>query len=335
MKLRGLTVFCMAVLAVSSAFAQFTRSQKNEVLAEVDQILSRQAFVPGVDLLKWRDFISDRKERLAETESPTEFAEIVNGAFKQFGLSHILLMQERRRRRGGDELAAQQGRGSSRFPGFRWVDDQTALVRVPSFSGGYDEEVLEEIFESVESAKYLVLDLRGNPGGEVENMRHFLGLVLPTSTAIGTFVSRKISEDYEGAGNRKTSDPVAMAKWARREFKPRRTNITPFKGSIAVLVDGGSASAAEIVANALREAKKAPVVGSPSAGAVLVSTYDRLSYGFRMQYPVGDYVSAGGIRLEGHPISPDIRARDDDAVDSAVNRLKGLAHWLTRRRDVA
>jgi hypothetical protein len=332
MTLRGLLVLCTAVMVVSSALAQFTRSQKNEVLSEVDRILTKQAFVPGVDLVKWRDFISERKERLGAAETPSEFADIVNGAFRQFGFSHIQLEPDRRRWRGGDELSALQGRRSGRLPGFRWVDEETALVRIPAFTGGYDEDAVEEIFDSIESAKYLIVDLRGNPGGEVENMRHFLGLLLPSDTSIGTFVSKNIADAYVEAGNTKASDPIAIAKWAHKEFRPRRSTPGPFKGGIAVLVDGGSASASEIIANALREAKKSPIIGTPSAGAVLVSTYDRLSYGFRMQYPVGDYVSAGGIRLEGHPITPDVRASDRDAIDSAVSRLKGLSYWINRQR---
>jgi C-terminal processing protease CtpA/Prc len=192
---------------------------------------------------------------------------------------------------------------------------------VPSFEDTYDPGIMSELLDQAMSAKYLVLDLRGNPGGEVDKMRQFLGLLMPVDTPIGTFVSRRMANDYtkaEGEG----SDPVQIAHWAHREFHPLKGDIGPFQGKIAVLVDGHSASAAEIVASTLSEELHSPIVGSPSMGAVLVSTFDRLSYGFQLQFPVGDYVSHGGHRLEGHPLKPDVTVSGLDAPEVALKRLK-------------
>lgn len=326
---RLLPVVAISLLATLS-FAQLTSSQKQEVLADVDRVLSKEAFVPGVDLGKWRDFVKEREELIDEADSPTEFAAVVNSAFKQFGLSHMQLVRERRRRGWGGGEAAQQGFRGFRVASLRWVEDDTAMIRLPSFSAGYDEDEITELFEQAKDAKYLLLDLRGNPGGEVENMRHFLGLLLPQGTSVGTFVSKSLATDFARTGKGETSDPVAIAKWARKEFRPRRTRIDPFKGQIAVLMDENSASASEIVANALRESKRSPLVGTRTAGAVLVSTFGRLSHGFRMQYPVGDYVSYGGIRLEGNPLRPDVSVRSSEAVEAALLRLKGRSShaWM-------
>ncbi|HEY0866478.1 MAG TPA: S41 family peptidase, partial [Fimbriimonas sp.] len=103
--------------------------------------------------------------------------------------------------------------------------------------------------------------------------------------------------------------------------------VAPFGGSIAVLVNEDSASASEIIANALREAKRSPIVGEPTAGAVLMSTFEQLPYGFRIQFPVSDYVSVGGKRLESNPIRPDVvlskeSVKTEAAVDAALARMR-------------
>ena len=321
MKLHRLAFAVLTSLIAGSAFAQFEEEQKETLLSEIGQVLTRQAFVPGVDLSKWETFIEKRKDRLKEADSPGEFSMVVNSALKEFGLSHILV-QRTGRRWGGEN--AQQGFGS-RQPNatLRWEGEDSAVIKLSSFGRGYDEGGMTALFEEASKAKYMVIDLRGNPGGEVENMRQFLGLVLPAKTPVGTFVSRSIARDYERTMSKASSDPVAIAAWARKEFTPRRSDIEAFKGKIAVLVDKGSASASEIVANALRESSKSPIIGSPTAGAVLVSTFGRLSYGFRIQFPVGDYVSYKGLRLEGNPVKPDLSAMGENAVTVALAKLKG------------
>ncbi len=331
MTLTRLTSILAALLVAASAFAQFTKDQKDQVLDEMDQVLSQEAFVPGVDLGKWRTFVDSRKDGLENAETPREFADVVNGALRQFGLSHIQLLPGGMRRHWGGEgvdsnvqtlMSEAQGRRFARKPELKWIDDDSALIRIPDFESDYDPDVVSGLFDQAKNAKNLVVDLRGDPGGEVENMRHFLGLLMPSGTPIGTFVSRRMATAYSKE-NGSGSDPIAIAAWAHREFKTASSDLEPFKGKVAVLVDGGSASAAEIVANALHEERSSPIVGSKTMGAVLVSTFGRLSYGFRMQFPVGDYVSHDGHRLEGHPLTPDVAATGTGAVDAALARLKG------------
>lgn len=326
MKLSRLFLAVAASLIVRVSYAQavpFGQEHKDRLLSEIGRVLTDEAFVPGVDLSRWTSFIDKKKEAIEGTESPTEFAGIVNSALREFGLSHIQVMRSRGRRLGLDQSSyTLQGGQFARGASIRWENDESAVVRVPSFDRTYDEDQIASIFNEASNAKYLVIDLRGNPGGEVEKMRQFLGYVLPQSAPIGTFVSRSVAKDFATVDKSGIADPVAIAKWAKREFRPRRVGVTPFQGKIAVLIDGRSASASEIVAQALSEQLKAPIVGSPSAGAVLVSTFDRLSYGFQIQFPVGDYVSHGGVRLEGNPIKPDLRA-GYDAVDVALGKLKG------------
>lgn len=329
---RRVALALAALLVASPALAQLTRQEKQEVLTGVDRVLTRQAFVPGVDLTRWRSFIVAREERLEAADSPGRFAAVVNSALDEFGLSHIQLSPSRMRRPrrepdGAMAYAPQRSPfGRTTTSTIQWLKDDVARIRIASFGMGYRASQIEELFEEARDARYLLLDLRGNPGGEVENMRHFLGLVLPADAPVGTFVSRRLADRFVRAGKGSANDPVAIAAWADAKFRPRRSDLDPFPGEVAVLVDSGSASAAEIVANALREFRRSPLVGSPTAGAVLVSTFQTLPHGFRIQFPLADYVSAKGRRLEGRPLTPDLAVpqgtADFDVATAALARLR-------------
>jgi carboxyl-terminal processing protease len=187
-----------------------------------------------------------------------------------------------------------------------WLDDSTAVLRIHSFEKGYKRPDIEKLCEEAGKARYLLLDLRGNGGGATANLRHLLGMFLPTSSWIGTFVSREAGRAYAAAHGEEATNAFALAQWWDRKFRtdPR---VTPkITARVAVLVNRGSASASEITAAALREVLDAPLVGSQTAGAVLASTFAKLEGGFGLQFPVSDYVSARGVRLEHTPLIPDL-----------------------------
>lgn len=211
-----------------------------------------------------------------------------------------------------------------------WQDDDTAILRIATFSAGYDRDNLEKLIgEASKKGKYLILDLRSNGGGAVNNLNHLLSLLLPEGTAYGTFVSRRVAEGYLKEKPDGPMTPEAMAEWTPNKAKTRKLSTAPFAGKIAVLINRGSASASEICAAALRENAGAKVVGTSSAGAVLSSVFRKLVEGFSIQYPVSDYITVKGVRLEANPIKPDVEVtairkegEPDPVVVKAVEALK-------------
>lgn len=325
---RLLSSLGLLMLLASSTLAQLSASDKQEVLREMEKVITERAFVVGVELDKWPEFIAARQRELDEADSNYGFSRVVNSALREFGISHIRLT--RMNRGGREESYAQFQRGgesSRRRNEVKWLDDDTAVIRIPSFSEGYRRTDIEDLFAEAATAKYLLLDLRSNGGGRVDYMRHLLGLLLPDGTPIGTFVSKREAEAYARLKGR-ADDPVAIANWAETKMRAFTGRVTPFKGKVAVLVNRYSASASEIVASALRENSSSPIVGSRTAGAVLMSTFQRLPHGFSLQYPVSDYVSIKGMRLEGNPLSPDVEVdseviRSDDIYETALGAIRG------------
>ena len=160
----------------------------------------------------------------------------------------------------------------------------------------------------------VVIDLRGNPGGRLAEADAVLSCFLPPNQlwAARTGRSGRRVELRTAGGCGDLDRPVG--------------------NELAVLVDGNSRSAAELTPAALQEARRAVVVGAPTAGAVLISQETRLPDGGRLSLSRADFVTSGGIRLEKRGVTPDVaapltledqRTGRDPGLDAAVAVLAG------------
>ncbi|MDR2106446.1 MAG: PDZ domain-containing protein [Coriobacteriales bacterium] len=144
-------------------------------------------------------------------------------------------------------------------------------------------EALGEALRGLEAegAASFILDLRGNPGG-------YLGQALDITSL---FVAEGAVVQIED----------------RRGTTVEKVNGTPITNRpLVVLVDGGSASAAELVAAALRDHNRATLVGEKTYGKGTVQDIRELSWGGVLKYTVAHYLSPAGTVLDGVGITPDV-----------------------------
>ena len=153
-------------------------------------------------------------------------------------------------------------------------------------------------------AEAIVLDLRGNGGG----------LLLEAVAVSSLFV-----EDGE---------IVSVRGRHRAERTHRRSGRRDPAGKVPVvtLVDGGSASASEIVTGALRDRERATVVGTRTFGKGLVQEVEHLSNGGVLDLTVANYYLPDGETISTKGIKPQVRARDDPDT-SATRRCR----WRSTR----
>jgi carboxyl-terminal processing protease len=183
-------------------------------------------------------------------------------------------------------------------------------IKLESFDEGVGEELLAVVAElQRQGMRGIILDLRGNPGGLLDEAVAVASIFLPRG-ALTTLVDRN---------GKRTMIAVTTAG-----FK--------FTGPVAVLVDRQTASAAEMVAGALAEAGQA-VVGSRSYGKGTVQVLRRLPGGAILQVTVAQYLTPGGAIVDGRGIAPTIEAeRGDAAAGSDEDRVVQAAlHWLESR----
>jgi len=155
----------------------------------------------------------------------------------------------------------------------------------------------------------VIIDLRNNPGG--------LGAL---AMGLG---GRLVSRPNQSLGTMITRDTEL-----RFVLSPQPS---PYQGLVAVLIDGTSGSASEILAAGLQALGRARVFGRPSAGAALPSVFERLPNGDGFQYAIAGYTTADGRTLEGRGVEPDelvplsreaLLAGQDPVIEAAVDWIR-------------
>ncbi len=183
--------------------------------------------------------------------------------------------------------------------------EKLGYVRLAAFSEGA-HGFLRRAVEKVrrEGAGGLVLDLRANGGGLLQEAVLAASIFLPEGTTVVTTESRTQGDaTYEAKGGNLSRQPTV------------------------VLIDGGTASAAEILAAALADEAGAEVVGEKSFGKGVFQQEVGLSNGGALKLTIGEYFTPDGTNLGGNGIRPDVSARDragttpDEALDRALQVL--------------
>jgi carboxyl-terminal processing protease len=155
-----------------------------------------------------------------------------------------------------------------------------------------------------EGAEGVVLDLRHNPGGLLDEAVLSANVFLPKDEVVVRTRSRT-----QGDSVHKTSgDQIS-------------------KLPVVVLVDGGTASAAEILAAALHDDAGATVVGLRTYGKGLFQEEQSLANGGALKLSVGEFFTPDGVNLaQSHGIHPDVKAKDDPKTpaDEAKQRALGV-----------
>ena len=179
-----------------------------------------------------------------------------------------------------------------------------------SFNANANLLFYQKVFGSlVNGGRGMVLDLRNNPGGYLEVAVDLAGWFLPRGTLVVREVGRaKPAEDFKAYGNA-----------ALKDFP------------VVVLINKGSASAAEILAGSLRDNRHIKLIGEQSFGKGTVQELQDLRGGASLKVTVAHWVLPGGQILEAGGLKPDIEVKmtEDDfknhrdpQLDKAIEVLK-------------
>jgi carboxyl-terminal processing protease len=151
------------------------------------------------------------------------------------------------------------------------------------------------------NTKYLVLDIRGNPGGYLEAAVNMASYFLKDGQVV---VSERQGKDETVVNH-------------------RSTGITgvPVTTKVVVLVDGGSASASEILAGALKDQGVAKIVGEKTFGKGSVQELVNYSDGSSLKVTIAKWYTPNGINISVNGIKPDV----ESLVSTTTPQLKDKA----------
>ena len=160
--------------------------------------------------------------------------------------------------------------------------DQVGYIMISEFDGVTDEQFIEAL-ENLQSQgmKSLVIDLRNNGGGSVESVCHIADKLLP-----------------EG--------PIVYTEYKGEEREARNSDSDCVKVPIAVLMNGASASASEILAGALQDYGAAKIIGTQSYGKGIVQSIFDLQDGTALKLTTAKYYTPNGNNIHEIGITPDV-----------------------------
>lgn len=188
----------------------------------------------------------------------------------------------------------------------RMLEPGYGYARITNFQSKTPRDLLKAINslkeEFGDELKGLVLDLRNNPGG-----------VLNAAAGVSDLFINKGKLVY-------TEGRIANSKF---EFNAKPGDI--LNGSpIVVLINGGSASASEIVAGALQDHHRAVLMGSKSFGKGSVQTIQELRSGGAVKITTARYFTPSGRSIQGEGIEPDILLDSFTVTESENNNIARL-----------
>jgi carboxyl-terminal processing protease len=208
-----------------------------------------------------------------------------------------------------DEIPIQSVKYIQLKPGYGYV-------RISNFTGTTTQEfdkALEKIEGSEAPLKGLVLDLRNNGGG----------LLNQAITISDVFLDKGQIVSMKGRDKKNTKIFNATPSPVQRAYP------------MVVLINGGSASASEIVAGALQDHKRALVLGTTSFGKGSVQTVENLRDGSGLKLTIARYYTPNGRSIQAKGIEPDIILKlkrldtgESSAQEEAMLKEKDLENHL-------
>ncbi|MBR1851638.1 MAG: S41 family peptidase [Lachnospiraceae bacterium] len=171
---------------------------------------------------------------------------------------------------------------------FKMLEDDIAYIQITEF----DEVTVDQFADALAMAKGsfmegMILDLRGNPGGNLNAVVEIARMILPEGLIVYT-------EDKEGKRTEYTCDGT-------RELQ------TP----LVVLTDGNSASASEILAGAIQDYGIGKLVGTTTFGKGIVQQVIALDDGSAIKVTISSYFTPNGRNIHGTGIAPDVECKFD------------------------
>lgn len=187
-------------------------------------------------------------------------------------------------------------------------------IKIHSFTRGVARDVRRGLQQDPAAyASGVILDLRGDPGGLLDEAVDVASLFLDGGPVV-SYEQRDLPDRVLSAvGDGDTATPVV------------------------VVVDGGTASAAEVVAAALQDRNRAVIVGSRTYGKGSVQEPIQLPDGSAIEFTIGRYLTPNGRVIDGRGIEPDVLVDEGSAPEVAEQRalevLRGLTAALPDQTD--
>jgi carboxyl-terminal processing protease len=197
------------------------------------------------------------------------------------------------------------------------LENNVGYVALHGFSANAAEQFSDQLGELLDQgAQQIVFDLRGNPGGYITAARDIASEFVDEGLLFTQESAGEDTIEWEATGDGQATDPAI---------------------DVVVLINGGSASASEIVAAALSETERATLIGEPTYGKNTVQIWDELVNGGGVRITISRWFTPDHNSVAPDGVQPDITATvpegtptdEDPVLDQALAYLATVADGAT------
>ena len=185
---------------------------------------------------------------------------------------------------------------------YKLLDDGIGYIKVSQFQENVSDELTDALskleLDNGGSLRGLVLDLRNNPGGLLDE----------AIKITDEFIDKGLIVSVRGRTSDQSKEYYATKGESKRDL------------SLVVLVNKGSASASEVVAEALQDSNRATIVGSKTFGKGSVQTIIQLDDGSGLKLTTAKFYAPSGRSISDVGVTPDIIVEDDEHADVQIKR---------------
>ena len=299
------------------------------VAREIRELMHEKFYNPReLNSPQWRRAFAQLDTRLASAQDDAEALMHFKFAVRSLGISHFALVGEN----FGEPLPQANSTAKPAAVTLQFPQPHIAQLTLRHFDDG--PERIDAAFAALANsdATSLIIDLRANPGGNLSSMAVAAHLIKAPHSA-GVFVGARWWQQHSARpsaaqiANLESLDGYSQDAFlkALQKYGAFRGQVLPrtphFSGTVFVLVDQRTASAAEPLAELLFTSGRATLVGEKTAGLMLSSETLRLPSGLNLILPTADYFTASGKRLEGSGVAPHIEVKSIDAMTTALQLI--------------
>jgi hypothetical protein len=213
------------------------------------------------------------------------------------------------------------------------LSPSTVQLRIRSFGGGVGP--IDSAFGQIIGHGYanLIVDLRGNAGGNISAMR-VAEYLTDRSYPGGCFVTRRWFDAHPtppGPGDTGAFpllteanlsllfDGIHTRNGVRLQVTP---SATPYRGHVFFLIDHNTASACEPLVYGVKQLRLGTLVGERTAGKMLNGERFDVGHGWSLTVPTADYYTADGNRLDQTGVQPDVNVKSADALSYVMKLVR-------------
>lgn len=196
---------------------------------------------------------------------------------------------------------------------YRFLADQRlGYIQVSVFGDNTTSELDTALKQAeTDGARGLIIDLRNNGGGWVQSAQEMIGRFVPADRGPALY------EDLKPDGSQRTPQPIVEG------------DVRLYSMPLVVLVNGGTASAAEIVTGALRDYGRAIVIGEQTFGKGSVQRVHDFDDGTSARITFAEWLTPNKSRLQGQGIKPDL-VLSQDPKSTSDTQLEAAITYLAR-----